>query len=199
MGLPGQANLFDVIGGATSVRIGQAGFATTMTGAQRAGAALGAAATVMAGAQMAISGFRRGGGAGVSQGISGVLGAASIIPGPQQPFIMAGALIAGFVSSLFGDPKQKRREEIERFIKGSEYKAPDVIERTEDLTGMDVDYSFRGAYRTTPRHVNIVVNVDAMDSKSFIDRSGDIAMALHKELKLQGRVGTDIQNAMFGI
>jgi DNA polymerase III epsilon subunit-like protein len=44
----------------------------------------------------------------------------------------------------------------------------------------------------------INVNVNALDSQSFMDRSADVALALQKELLMGSGVGQTIQNAVFG-
>jgi hypothetical protein len=140
----------------------------------------------------AYAGFRAGGAQGALQGTSAVLGAAALIPGPQQPFVMAAAIGTGLVASLIGDPKQARGAEITRALKYSQFVDPVAIHASMGTSGGYSDYdrfgNVRGSdlspygpvqqpyfdyrHETTvpgtggygPGGVNVTYNVQAMDS-----------------------------------
>lgn len=146
LGATGKANIFDVFSGASSVRTGQ-GSVTGMTGAQRVGAAAGYAALIGGGAMTAISGFKEGGLGGTVKGIGGVLTAASAIPGPQQPFIMAGAMAAGLIASLLPNARETRKKEIEQWTKDNKHIEPIAIDIEMTAEGNLVSYNKFGKSR----------------------------------------------------
>ncbi len=102
---------------------------------QRVGSALGSAATVAGGTMASIAGFRRGGAKGALQGVSGALAAASVIPGPQQPFVMAGAALTAMISSFIPDPKEVRRAQIDQWMQQNTYRAPVSLDATIAASG----------------------------------------------------------------
>lgn len=106
--------------------------------AQRAGGALGAAATVIGGTEVALSNFKKGSVKGDIGGIGGILSAASVIPGPQQPFVMAGAALAGLVSQFLPDPKLVRQAQISSYLQTDAYRAPVSLDATIAASGGDV-------------------------------------------------------------
>lgn len=103
--------------------------------AQRVGGAIGAAGTVIGGTEMAIQGFNKGSAKGDLQGIGGILSAASIIPGPQQPFVMAGAALTGLISSFLPDPKAVRQAQIDSYLQTDAYRAPVSVDATIAASG----------------------------------------------------------------
>lgn len=226
---------------------------------------LGAAGTIglaAAGTFEAITGFKQGGARGIEQGVAGVLTAAAAIPGPQQPFIAAAALVANIAHAFFRDPKQVRQEEITNYLNSRRYIAPVTINRDMDVAGNLVSYGKTGLARDTgisafpinvvpnrttidpttlgsrtptyidiPGHVsttfnsagqpisyptvsassmnNLVpapapvsnvtnVNITAMDTKSILDRSSDIAAAVNREVRKGTDISVSMQQAMFG-
>lgn len=54
------------------------------------------------------------------------------------------------------------------------------------------------AANANPVNYNVTLPISAMDSKDVMSRSGDIALALKKELNLGNDVSVSIQNAVFG-
>jgi hypothetical protein len=245
MGATGRANIFDVLSGAPSVRTG-AGSATAMTKSERAAAGLGAGLTVGMGALTAYQGFKQGGAKGVVGGIGGLLGMASAIPGPQQPFIAAGAVIAGFVGKMLGDKIDGRKKEIDRVNEATRFVEPVMIDREIGLDGQLLSYNKLGRARSsgldafpvniqqnerrrsvtdtwwngernfvdlpgrvlnTPVYpsqsgpITIQVQIDALDSKSVVDRSPDIVRAIYKEMKggRGGDLAVAMQNSIFGV
>lgn len=137
-------------------------------------------------------GLKQGGPRGTTQAIGSALGVAAMIPGPQQPFLQAGALIAGFVGAMLPDPKMQRAEEINRTLASSRYTETLGVDRFTDQYGNNVDYNRRGEIRVMQP---VTVNVSAMDSKSFLDRADDIGSAVKRAI--QG--GHDVADSMRGL
>lgn len=141
-------------------------------------------------------GLRQGGGRGISSAISSGLGAAAMIPGPQQPFIAAGALIAGFVSNLFGDSREEREAEQRAMLEGNRYREPAGVSRFTDLYGGNIDYDSRGNARVT---TSITVNIDAMDAKSFMDRKEEITDAVNSMVRKGHGLGDTVREIVIGV
>lgn len=117
--------------------------------AGRIGNIVGSGALVGLGALGVISGLREGGAPGAVTAIGSALGVASAIPGPQQPFLQAAALVAGFVKGLMPNPKEKFDREQTETLNSRRYTGPEQQTRTYDYgTGGDsVDYDWRGRVR----------------------------------------------------
>lgn len=163
----------------------------TSTGARLAN--IGASAAIVAGGTAGIlSGLRQGGARGATTAIASGLGVASTIPGPQQPFLQAAALVAGLVTGLFPDAKKQREEDIARTLQRGAYTDAVGADRFTDEYGRDLDYNRRGELRVMQP---VTVNVSAMDSKSFLDRAEDIGNAV--KAALQG--GHDVADSMRGL
>lgn len=148
------------------------------------------------------------------QGASGILkgaGATAGMVGAILPmlskslnFLGPAGMIAGtalsLIGSLFGNNREKRRKQIEEDLKASQYTDANTIEYTRDIHGRDVDFDYMGRVRTgalpnsgPSTYPQVTVKVDAMDSKSFMDRSGDIANALRHQLVLNHPVSNEIK------
>jgi hypothetical protein len=163
----------------------------TSTGARVAN--IGASAAIVAGGTAGIlSGLRQGGARGTATAVASGLGVASTIPGPQQPFLQAAALVAGLVTGLFPDAKKQREDEIGRTLQGSRYTDALGVDRFTDQYGRDLDYNRRGDLRVVQP---VTVNVQAMDAKGFLDRAEDIGNAV--KAALQG--GHDVADSMRGL
>lgn len=134
------------------------------------------AAALAAGAFGVKSGIQQGGAKGALNAVAAGAGAfAAISPEPISKAIAASiATGAALVSSILGDPKQVFSEGQDRLLRERMYRAPDGLDITTDFAtgGTTAGYGIRGA---GPR---IVVQVNALDAKSFMDRSDDIADAL---------------------
>jgi hypothetical protein len=118
------------------------------------------------------------------------------VSGPAAPILAGVGLALGFVTSLFGDPKKERDEAITKMLSDARYKEPASIERTYNLIGGgDVDYDYRGRMRVTNSQP-ITVHVSAMDSKSFLDRSHEIGLAVRKALQDGSPLGMQIQQTV---
>jgi hypothetical protein len=125
------------------------------------------------------SGIRQGGAGGKLSIAGGALTAASAIPGPQQPFVAAAGQVLSLVGSLIGDSKQNRQEEIQAELERRRFEAPESRER-EFSGGFETDLNFyRGAPRIVNLNLNPVVNINAIDSKSFSDHRQAIAGAVN--------------------
>lgn len=190
--------LFKGIGGDFSVRTGD-GSATTAGTAGRIGNVAGSAAAVAAGVMGVISGLKEGGARGATGAIGSALGVASLIPGPQQPFIMTAAIVANLVKGLIPSGKETFDREQNNTLAGRKFTAPESMERAYDFaTGGDsVDADYRGRMRVTVNKP-IVVNVSAMDARSFLDRRDDIADAVGSAMDKGHPVGISVQKVVFG-
>lgn len=101
----------------------------------------------------AFKSFKRGGAQGAVSGAQDILGIASMIPGPQQPFVMAGAMALGFVKSLMGDPRAKYKKMLEDELKKSKFSEADSQERTMNTSGQFIDFDFLGRPREGARPI----------------------------------------------
>ncbi len=91
--------------------------------------------------------FKKGGAQGIMGGASDVLAAASLIPGPQQPFLAAAAAALQIGKMFFGDPRQKYKKKLEEQLKQLRFNEADVQERTLNTRGQNVDFDFLGRPR----------------------------------------------------
>jgi hypothetical protein len=133
-----------------------------------------------------VGGIKRGGFGGLSQSAGGALGVASLIPGPQQPFIAGAAALFSLLGAFPGkDRVQEWQEKLEARL-NQKYTMPESVSLTEDLTGSSVDYDFRDRLRTYKGAPGTTINisVSAMDSKSFRDNAGMISDAVREQFQL---------------
>ncbi|MBX9600424.1 MAG: hypothetical protein K2X35_05450 [Bryobacteraceae bacterium] len=157
--------------------------------AGRVGNLVGSAALVAGGGFGVAAGIREGGGKGAATAAASALGVAAAIPGPQQPFLQAAALVAGLVRGLFRDSKETRDAEITGMLNRARYAEARGVERFIDRYGQDLDYDRRGAVRVVE---NVTIQVQALDAKSVLDRAEDIADAT----RLAVRRGHDLADTM---
>ena len=87
--------------------------------------------------------------------------------------LVGAALATGLGAALLGDPKQRRDKQINQLIEEAKFTGNDPMAYSMDLYGRSFDSDFRGNIRAGQQ--TIVVQVQAMASKSFIDHSSDIA------------------------
>ncbi len=162
---------------------------TGKPGFSAANTALAAAAALPA----IIGGIQEGGTKGVLGSISGALGVAASIPGPQQPFLIAGALFTGLISGMMKSRAQKKEEELAAAL-NRRFELPGAIELTRDLAGQAVDYNSRGELRTYERGgTTVQVNISAMDSKSFFDRGPELSDSVMNMLQLDHPLRSQIR------
>lgn len=146
------------------------------------------------------SGLKQGGKEGITTAVTSGLGAAALIPGVQQPFIQTAAMLTGIISSFIGtseEARQKRHTEILGQLEKNRVSARVGDDRLTDLTGNEIDFDSAGKVRTIVMQ-NITVPISAMDSKSFLDRAGDISRAVSHELNSGNNdLRTAVQEASF--
>lgn len=190
--------LFKGFGGDFSVSTGD-GSATTAGTAGRIGNVVGSGALVAGGALGIISGIREGGARGLVGSIGSALGVAAAIPGPQQPFIAAAALVAGVVKGLIPSGKETFGREQDSVLASRRFTDPTVQNRDVDLaTGGDsVDYDWRGRSRVTINKT-VIMNVDNIDAKSLADRRNDLADAFGRALDDGHPAAASVQKVIFG-
>ena len=165
---------------------------------------LGKTAILGAAAFGVYSGIQQGGARGAVTAIGSAAGAAAMYD--QEPIsksILVGvSLVSGLISSMFGNAAQQFDQAQTAVLANAKYIAPTALNRTVGLTGADVDYDYQGRLRSTdgnkPTTVQFNMNITAMDAKSVMDRSPDIANAVQKELRLGHPVALGIQQAILG-
>jgi hypothetical protein len=159
------------------------------------GRGIGIGGAALAAGYGAYRGFSQGGAQGDLAGASAILGAASLIPGPQQPFIMAAAMVTALLPSLLPDPKAQRDKEESSRLDAARYTAPTVTAYTRDRYGRDYDTDVSGNLRPI-----VHVNVSTMDAKSFLDNSAKIleAVTVGLEAKNSPRASMALRNTVRG-
>jgi len=136
---------------------------------------------VAGGAFAAYNGFSHGGGQGAMEGLGGLAGAASGVlalagvTGPAAPIVAGVGLALGMVAALMGDPHQRRANELSQEAVHAAYNMPTGTQYTVDSYGRNVNYSSAGQPR-------VVININALDSKSITDRAVDISEAIRMGL-----------------
>lgn len=138
---------------------------TKLTSKQRAGAAVAEGAQMAAEGVAAYQGFKSGGARGGLQGASGVLGMASAIPGPQQPFLGAAAIGTSMVAALLGDPRTKRAGDIFNELSRGQYLAPTALNVQQSMDGTYSDFDARGNLRTSSMSAVPTVNQPYITSR----------------------------------
>lgn len=145
-----------------------------LSGAQISGNVVGSAAALGLGTYGLYSGIQAGGGRGVLTAASSGLGLAATIPGPPQPFLQAASLVTGLVSQLFPTRKEIEDRALTARLDATKYAEPKGNVRETDAYGNDVDADKHGRARVP----QIVVQVNALDVKSIMDRRSDLAAAI---------------------
>jgi hypothetical protein len=140
----------------------------------------------------------RGGGAGSI--ISGALGVASAIPGPQQGAMQLAALLAPMFTGLFGSSRQKFDREQSELLNSRRFIDPVSGSRASELFGggeVATDFDFRGRTRIViQRTVN--VKIDALDARSIDERGYDLSQAVAKAVDAGMPIAESINRAVFG-
>lgn len=157
------------------------GFATTAsslgltTRSGRIGNNIGSAVALASAGFGAVDGFRRGGVGGNLQGVASVLGGLSLIPGPQQPFFVAGSVLAAGFAAALPNPKLRRGRQLDQLLDSSLYAGADPMAFDFDQVGRSYDTNKRGDIRAMP---NLTVNINALDAGSVMDSREMIADAV---------------------
>jgi len=175
------AGLFAGVSGAErSISLGNGGATTASalgltSSAGRAGNIIGSVGLLAGATFGAVSGFRQGGASGNLQGISSVLGGLSLIPGPQQPFFMAGSILAAGFAAALPNPKLRRGRALDQLLDSSLYAGADPMAFDFDQLGRSYDTNKGGDIRAMP---NLTVNINALDAGSVMDSREMIADAV---------------------
>jgi hypothetical protein len=171
---------------------------------------LGTAMTIGVGAYGLANGVRQGGAGGALSAIGGVAGMASgligsklfgaaLAAGPIGGILAGVGIGASLLGSMLGANREKFDKQQTETLNANKYEAPTASNRVMDIRGSDVDYDFTGRLRMANERPTVIqFNVNAMDVKGFLERSGDIAEALRKELRMSGPLALDIQSAVLG-
>lgn len=195
-GITGQGGILSKIPGLGGGKIG--GFFDNLFG-QKQGSGKGGAAALglgLGGLQL-FQGVRNG---DVGSIIGGTLSAAAAIPGPQQPFLQAGALIAGLFGGLFGSSRSKFDREQNDLLNSRKFEAPVSGSRSSEIFGggdVSTDYDFRGRVRYVVNRP-VVVNINALDARSIEERGFDIAEAVRRQVDAGMPITESINRAVFG-
>lgn len=174
---------------------------------------LAGAGAVAAGGFGVYSGLKAGGvqggltAGGAAAGTAAALLSLAGFTGPAAPILAAAGLGLGLAASLMGDPKKRYASRQEDMLRDSRFFDPVGVGISADIYGRTVDYDKRGLARSLDsdayrwdvgssgydenynvvqgraRPLQVVVQVQAMDSKSFMDRRGDIAAAVRTALQ----------------
>jgi hypothetical protein len=152
-------------------------------------------------------------------------GIAEMVPGGQEfaAGLQLTSMILQGVKAMFGDPKQQRQTQIQQFMQRNQYLRPPSINQTVDQYGMQAGYDAMGQARSldfagfpvditptqydkywnvlpgsvsTPTGPAVTVNVNALDSQSFIDHHQDIGDALATALNNGHVVSSVIQRTV---
>jgi hypothetical protein len=169
------------------------GPATKLSSLQRG---VGTAAALAAGGFGIYSGIRQGGlqggltAAGSVAGTGAALLSLAGVSGPAAPVLAAVGLGLSLGAALLGDPKQKRDAKINRTLNDARFTDPVGFGGEFDLaTGGALDFDKRGRTRVIQQ---VTVQVNAMDSKSFIDHAADISLAVRQALQDGSPLGDQI-------
>lgn len=164
---------------------------------QKGGKGLGTAIGLGAGAFQVVQGARGGDVGGI---ISGGLGLASAIPGPQQVPLQIAAMFAPVIAGLFGKGRKDFEKEQVDLLNARRFVDPVAGSRSSAILGggdVDTDFDFRGRTRiTVQRTVN--VKIDALDARSIDERGFDISMAVARQVDAGMPISDSINRAVFG-
>ncbi len=155
------------------------------------------------------NGVKTGGAKGGVEDAAGALMAGAMIPGPVGMALGAAGAVLSLVSSMFGDPKVARQNQINNELTDWHYFQPQALSSMMDGSGDLVNYDARGNVRGTPysgwrfdttqSHYGaplngqptpipgsvqpVYVQVSTMDSKSFNDNANLIAGAMQTAIQ----------------
>lgn len=130
-------------------------------------------AAIAGGAFGVYSGIKQGGAKGALTASAAALGtAAALDPEPVSKAVLTiAAVAAGLLTQVFPDPKKARDARINRMLDSARYRFAESESSEVGFDGQPVDYGAGGAPR-------VVIQVNAMDARSFIDRRDDIVAAI---------------------
>lgn len=157
--------------------MGQPQFAGT-SGAERAGAIVGAAGTITAGGFGVYSGIKQGGAKGTLNAVaSGAATAAALDPEPISKTILAAiALVSSLAGTFLPNPKESFDRRQTDLLNSRRFTGPDALNQTYDYStgGNTVDYDFRGKPRVIVQQtINFAPQM--LDMASLERRGPDMA------------------------
>jgi hypothetical protein len=204
--LPGNL-VSDVLGGGLFAPIGGVGeidlfgggtvaahFAKQPSGLMRG---IGIAGAAAAGTMGTIAGIQQGGWKGAMTaggslaGAAGSIMAMSGLAGPAAPILMGVGLAMGMLPALLGDPRKKFDEKVSNSLEANRFSGATATDYTVDVSGAALDYNFRGRMRAGATVINNW-NVQAIDSKSFLDHKGAIGEVIRQQLQEDGPLRSEI-------
>jgi hypothetical protein len=174
-----------------------------LSGLGRLGAGIGLAGAAAGGVMGAVSGFKSGGAKGIFQGVGSIAGAAAAFdPEPiSRAALMIGGSVAGIISSLFPDAKQKRMDEMQKTVTNNAYVLPASQDVLSSFGGQGVGGFNRGVGGGIRQSAGntvapVTVNIHAMDAKSFVDFANSNQEAFGQAMLygVQSGSGTAITN-----
>ena len=167
--------------------------ASSATSGSKFGKGIGIAGAAAAGFFGTKAGINQGGvrggltAAGSLSGAAGAILGLAGVSGPLAPILAGAGLGLGLISSLMPDPKKLRDDFISRTLDSSVYMSPKAQGIGLTRLGDGFDYNRYGEMRP------IIVNINAMDSKSFLDRRNDIAEAVRGAIQEGHDVNSEIR------
>ena len=162
---------------------------------------VGYAGAGLAGVLGAVNGFKAGGAQGKLSAFSSIAGAgASIIAlagisGPAAPILAGIGLALAATAALIGDPKKNRDKALDRLVSGSRFDETQPLDYAFDTRGGGFDYNSRGDLRSMP--INLTIN--ALDSRSILERGEDIASAVRDAMYSGHSINRAAQEVVLGV
>jgi len=153
---------------------------TSNKGGFSLGQGIGIAGAGLAGTLGAINGFKAGGAQGILSGSGAIAGAAGSIvalsgaTGPAAPILAGIGLALAATAALIGDPKKNRDKALDRLVSNAAFSETAPLDFAFNTAGGGFDYNKRGDLRATP----IMLTINALDSRSILERGEDIASAV---------------------
>lgn len=164
---------------------------------------LGSGAALVGAGYGIYSGTQQGGARGALTAAASTAGIVAMLPslmpaiGKALPLLGPIGAIAGIGLGLVGmflpDPKQKRAKELESEAASRRFTEPTGTDYVTDLYGRKIDYNKSGELRP------IIVQVSAMDSKSFIDRQEDIGEAVRQAIDSYPPLTNSMRSAVLAL
>jgi hypothetical protein len=146
-----------------------------------------------------VSGIRQGGAQGTTTAIASGLGAASLIPGPQAPFLAAGALITGFVGSLLGGrTSEEHNRQVSEQLDRNRFAAGTPLERELDISGREVDFDRTGQPRPIIIQDRRTFNISAIDARSLQERGPEFLDAIMPGIQAGHPVVSELREQYLG-
>lgn len=160
---------------------------------------IGIGGAVAVGAFGVADGVRQGGAQGAMTAGGAAAGAAATIlalsgvSGPAAPIVAAVGLGLMAGAAVMGSPKDRRRRELDAMLSDARSTAPAGRDYgTVDTAGRSLEGDRTGGLR-------VVVNINALDARSVIDRRRDIGEAVRVALTETGPLAHEMRRAVLGV